>query len=288
MTKKELRAYKWAREQFYQRKYKTLFKKTIEFEGLEIYEANYIMDNLFHGKQLAAFNLNANKEINGLLGFGVFATEAFGMYRQPISVRIIKENNSPFIPDKPLTIHKDVAILDTNHNPYWMIQQLIKQLIEVDITINQNIKTHRMPFMVQTTDDKTLNAIEDAIEGNTIIEVGAEVIQVLNTQTPYLIDDLHRYRVELEHEILTILGIDNVKHEKGAQMNNDEVNANNDEINVFKSSVVQNMELWFEEINELFGVEISIKKNTHLGEDDYYYDEVSESDMEVDNNETEN
>lgn len=280
MNKKLLEIFKRTRRSFYNTKYKTLFKKTIEFDGIENYEANYIMDKLYTGNSIAAFKLNTNNEINNLIGFGVFSTQGFGMYRQPVYVKILKENNSSFIPNETLQVHKSVSILNTEHNPLALIQPLIDQLIEIDITIRQNIKTHRMPFMVQRSDDKTIYAIENAIEGHTIIEVGTEVINVLNTQTPFYIDDLHRYRVEIEHEILTILGIDNVKYEKGAQMSVDETNSNNDEINVFKASIIQNMEIWLNEIKKLFNVDIKIKKNTYLGADEGFYEE--DNDEEID------
>ena len=89
------------------------------------------------------------------------------------------------------------------------------------------------------------------------INVPIEDINVVLAPAPYVADKLRQERYELEREILTFLGLNN-NFEKSERLLVDEVNSNND-------FIIRNAELMFEqrkkaceEINEMFGLNISV------------------------------
>ena len=100
----------------------------------------------------------------------------------------------------------------------------------------------------------------DILNDEQIVTLNQLDMQVLNTATPYVIDKLQRYRNEKESELLTVLGIDNVKFEKAAQMNVDEITANDDEINAYRNVISNRIEAFIEQLNEVLGHNLKFVK----------------------------
>ena len=85
-------------------------------------------------------------------------------------------------------------------------------------------------------------------------------LQALMTTAPYLLDKLKAYQVSIENELLTVLGINNSGTQaKKAQMLVDEVNANNDVINDYGTSIVDEIKAWLERANKVLNRNISIE-----------------------------
>ena len=84
-------------------------------------------------------------------------------------------------------------------------------------------------------------------------------IQAVITQTPYIVDKLRAYEIQLEQELLTYLGIDNNGGMNNTHITMDAVNANNDLINSYKESIRGEMEKWIEQVNRIFGRNIKIE-----------------------------
>ena len=84
--------------------------------------------------------------------------------------------------------------------------------------------------------------------------------EVLNNNTPYLIDKLQLQKRELLNELLTFLGINNANTDKKERLIVDEVNANNDFILVNLDHMFDEREKAAKEINEKFGLNIKVEK----------------------------
>ena len=77
---------------------------------------------------------------------------------------------------------------------------------------------------------------------------------------PFLIDKLQAYIVSMENELLTILGVDNSGVQaKKAQMLVDEVNANNDVINDYGNSIIDELTKWLDRANKVLNRNITIE-----------------------------
>lgn len=244
---------------FYQRKYHALFKNLFKIEGLEKDTAGYIMTKLLFTGTLSGWRIG-NFDWIGEIGFSPYTLVNYDMYGNPLKVRLLSERQSPLVNiNKTYHNHKDISIIRLDFVPAHIINDLIEKIVDVDMTIRTNVKLHKMPFLTRGLDSKQLKAIEDLLDDELIVN-SHQLVESVATGTPYVIDKLYRYKSELEHELYTMLGVDNIKFDKGAQLSLDEVNANNEEVNQFKTIIKDKLETWFNEINDLFDVNIIVKE----------------------------
>ena len=147
-------------------------------------------------------------------------------------------------------------------------------MVQVDMVINTNIELHKMPYLigVDPADKEKLEDVIDRILNNELVVFtdleAVQMIKALATQPQYVIDKLHAYRIQLENELLTYLGIDNSGNsEKATTMLLDEINANNVAINMSADQFKTCVDNWCERIKEVFGVEISAELKAEKAEE---------------------
>lgn len=167
----------------------------------------------------------------------------------------------PTIPKKILVNDETVSLIKLDYLPVDIIKTFVDQMVELRMTYNTNVKLHKMPYIITGGSTKDEAAIHDILNDEIVVQLEDSMLNSVQTNTPYILDKLYQQMVQTEHELLTVLGVDNVKYEKGAQMNVDEINANNDEINAFRVSLKNKIETWLDNINELFGTNLKIKVN---------------------------
>lgn len=243
------------------RKYQALFLNGFKYIGLDYGVTSYFMKKLLHTGRIAAFNLNVNKEVGGLLAFGSFNEVKYDWKGDPIYIRIMNEYGSSFIPDNLLKNNVEAVILKLDFVPQSYITEYVERIIDIEETIRTNLTINKMPFIIKSTDTKTINAIKSLLDNEEVIWTADNMIETLDINVPYIIDKLSLYKTEVEGELLSILGIDNVKFEKKAQMTKDEVNTNDDEINAYRKVFRQKIEVFFEQITEVLGHTISIEED---------------------------
>jgi hypothetical protein len=139
-------------------------------------------------------------------------------------------------------------------------------MVQVDMVVNTNIELHKMPFLIGVSPedkDKMDDIVNRILNNELIVYADLEslnLVKSLNTAPEYVVDKLHAYRVQLENELLSYLGIDNQGNtEKATTMLVDEINANNVLINVSQENFIDCLNEWFDKIKELFGKDISIE-----------------------------
>lgn len=240
-------------------KYRALFLNIFEIEGLDYRVDKYIMTKLLGGHKVAAFWFDTNEQIREV-GFGTYVEEGFDHYGEPIQIRIMNERGSPFIPTKSLVVGEDTVIIRLDVIPENFIQEVAEHISEIKMTARTNLKTLKVPFVISGADPKVLKALEDLLDNEEVIFLDDTTIKVMGTSVQFHLDKLLRYQTAIEAELLTTLGIDNVKFEKSAQMSLDEVNANNEEISAYRGILKRTLEVWFEQINQMFGTNITIKE----------------------------
>ena len=255
----------------YTDKYYNIWMSKFKWTGLDEetkeQQENYIMRKLWSEGSLAIRNI-ANTNLIALMPF---ATISYNYLDFPETVNLINKRgvSEVIIPSGEQVVNKDVAIVYClpSHKP---IKQLVKyytdRIAQVEIIIANNLKLQNIPFVIGCNEEDK-DSMEDIVErilNNELVVYSAvgdiNKLQTLATTAPYLIDKLKAYQVSLENELLTILGIDNSGVQaKKAQMLVDEVNANNDAINDFGNSIIDELKSWLERANKVLNRNISIE-----------------------------
>lgn len=242
------------------KQYSVIFKNVFDFDGLKPDVKEFMMEKLLYGTPLVAFNLKLNKEVDYKeLALAQFVEKSWRWTETPLNVRVLNPRNAPNFPTD-LTIGFDAVVIRLDFSPFNMIKERVQRIFDIQSTIDTNLTVHQMPFIVKSTDNKTIEAIKQIIKKSKVVFTEDGFIDVLKTDVPYIIDKLSLYRSEVEAELLTILGVDNVKFEKKAQMTKDEINANNEEISQYRKYYRRKLEDFFEQIKEILGHEITIKE----------------------------
>lgn len=261
-------------------KYIALFKNILEFENLDIDSKNYLMDKVLYNGQICAFNLQTPASVDYKeLAFATFAEVSWKWNNAPLEVSVLNERNAPYFPKSLLKVDEEVVILKLDFRPINYINEYVERIFDIQATINTNLIVHKLPFIIKSTDNKTISTIERILANENIVSLDDLTLEVLETKAPYLIDKLQLYLSETEAELLTILGIDNVKFEKKAQMTKDEINANNEEITSYHRLYKAKFEAFFDKVNEILGHDIAIKE---IQPDEIIVEDVSEEEVEND------
>jgi len=241
-------------------KYKALFLNLLEFEGMDYGVKSYFMNKLLYKGKIAAFKLSGSNQVESELGFGDYSIREWDWKNKPIWIKPVNEHRNRRVPEKWLRNDKEAVLLELDFIPFNFINEYVERIMDIEATIRFNLNAHKMPFIIKSADNKTINAIKSLFKNDEFIWTDNIQMEVLDNDVPYIIDKLQLYRSETEAELLSVLGIDNVKFEKKAQMTKDEVNANNEEITAYRQILENKIEAFFNQINEVLGHDLKIKE----------------------------
>lgn len=243
---------------------KTLFK----WDGLpDTIKSEYIEMALYTNGQACFFNdskygfmalrCNSNRALN-VYGYPV-SYNAYGIGYQktvPVNKGVWIRNNINLIP------MRDIVLLYAN------------KLTEIYRTADINVQAQKMPWIL-AGDEKTrfslqtiLNDINDN-KGAFIVDKSLDLkgLQVLITQAPIVLAELMDYKSEILNDFLTELGINNAAVDKKERLLTDEVNSNNQFIDLCGSTWLSTRQQAAEEINEMFGLNVSVSLNLTEGKE---------------------
>ena len=255
----------------YNNKYYNLWMSKFEWNGLDEdlkeQEENYIMRKLWYDGTVAIRNI---KNTN-MIAIAPWELQNYNYLGFPETINLINERgvSKTIIPSKTLIVNKDVALLFCTHTQKpikAVVDYYVDRITQAVVLINNNLCLQNMPFVINCTeeDQKRLSDIVDRILNNELVITTASSdinkLQALITQVPFLIDKLQAYIVSMENELLTILGVDNSGVQaKKAQMLVDEVNANNDVINDYGNSIIDELTKWLDRANKVLNRNITIE-----------------------------
>ena len=267
-------------EMYYRSKYFSLYMNAYEFEGLDYQQQRFLLSQLWEKGTIACFILEGSKptslliddkkEGNGELVLCPYATRYYNIYNFPVEVQLIKLRGVDFIPQTPQKVNKDV-VLGWGHSSHMPIRAIVEfyidKITEVEITINMNLQTHKLPRLVicSPEDKERVSQLMNAIENGTpklFLDVNdwKSIQNVLQSGGEFIIDKLFTYKQNLERELMTILGIDNIGVLKHERQNLDETNANNEEIDNGGDCFVDEMKIFCDQVSEVLGYPISVKE----------------------------
>lgn len=140
-----------------------------------------------------------------------------------------------------------------------------------------NISAQRFPVMVVGDEKQRLmlenlynqyNGNQPFIFGNKN-QINADMLKVMNTEAPYVVDKLTEYKKEIFNEALTFLGINNVSVKKKERLTENESSENNELVNLNLQAMLAPRLEACRQFNELFGLtgtdkEISVRVRSDL------------------------
>lgn len=168
----------------------------------------------------------------------------------------------------------------------FIVDDYCRRLYEIQATIDINMNAQKTPILILCQNEKdkhTLQQIYKQYEGNKPVifadknRMTGDTINVLKTDAPFIIDKLYTYKQQVEHELMTILGIKNNEIiDKKERLNLDEVNANNEIVDIGGDIMFSERELACKKINEMFGLSVYVRYRIAERDNEYYNDEEVE------------
>lgn len=215
------------------------------------------------------------------------------VYGDPISLQLHGIGYSKLIDCKDVVrvMNNDLCMPTYYHVEYYAIK-----MGQVDKSLYKNIKKLKTPYIVGTTKatELTMRNImkkveeedEDTIYMDEKLNNGGDIgAHVLNTNTPYYGDKLQQHKNDLMCEFLTIMGLNNTNanNSKKERLLVDEVNVNNGEILMYLDVDFKNREKACKELNERFGLNVTVKKNIDILSSAFINNEEGEGNGEIHN-----
>ena len=248
--------------------------------ALNLFEWNGLPDEIKpHHIEKALYSYGAcclTEEHGGYIVLGCTESGELNVMSEPVSYiangyGFTKKVN---VKNTPICLNNDLRL-----STHIYVEEYARKMNEVEKSINANIKQQKFPWLITTTKNNefSMKTLYNKIEtGEPIIygsrDIDADSIKAFSTNTPYVVDKLSQYRYELEREILTFFGLNN-NFEKKERLLVDEINSNNEFITSNVDIMLKSREDFCKEVNEKYGLNISVKKKYGNIEEEVMEDE---------------
>lgn len=246
--------------------YKNIALNVYKWENLPNgMESRFIEQALFGNGQAFFFD---HPEL-GLMCLPCSGTGNINLYGEPTSVVVNGVGYS-----KQWSISKGVRILnnDSAIPTHAHVRHYAEKLAEIENIMNQNLRQQRFPYILlgnKRTEFSIKAMLRSVFQGDEAVMVDKDMfidgkpgLQVINTDTPYLLDKLQVQKENYEKELLTFLGI-NSTVEKKERLLVDETNANNAYIEMSLDLGLKQREEAARKINQMFGTNIKVVATIH-------------------------
>lgn len=203
-------------------------------------------------------------EVIGDLALSVAFTGAYDVYGNPLNRRAYSRYNGY---SHDLTLGDSVVIW----NNYLRlpscadINMYARRLSEIDRIIDVNIRAQKTPVLVQGNEQQRLTLLNlyKEYDGNSPVIFGDKnldinALKAIKTDAPYISDKLYELKTQIWNEALTYLGISNVNIVKKERMITDEVQRNQGGTVSSRYSRLEMRRKAADEINKMFGLNISV------------------------------
>ena len=306
----------YSSRRFYENKYFGLFINAYKFNGISKNQERYLLKTLWDTGTICAFILEGTKKDptlkqllsnssintiavgednpNGVLCLVPYATSKYNIEDAPSVVSYINKRGATFIPEGLKKVNVD-CVIGWAHTSHASIRNLvlyyIDKIVDVENTIGMNLFVHKLPrLVVCSPEDKS--RVEDLMEkieaGEKKLFLDAQDVQAIKnvldsgSNTSYIIDKLYQYKQNLENELLTFLGINNVAFEKKERLITDEAQSNDQLINDCSDCFLDSLKNFCNEVSDYLDYPLSVEaksspaSNENQEEEDYNEDEEEE------------
>ena len=280
---------------FYENKYFGLFLNAYKFTNLTKNQQRYLLKRMWINGTVACFIVEGtrsepslkqaltNTSVNtvsvgqdnpeGLLVFTPYAVNQWNIEDEPSVISLINLRGATFIPTDPKIVNRDVVIgwAHTSHTPVRaLVMYYLEKIVDVENTIKTNLFVHKLPrLVIVSPEDKerVKEIMEDIERGENKIFLDVAdwnaIKNVLDSGAgSYIIDKLYQYKQNLENELLTFLGINNVPIEKKERLITDEAQSNDQLINDSSDCFLDSLKAFCEEIKDVLGYSIEVEANS--------------------------
>lgn len=147
----------------------------------------------------------------------------------------------------------------------YTIQLYALRLAEISRTIDINVNAQKTPVLLLSSEKqkqtmkqvfKQWNGFEPVIYGDK--DMNVEGIKALKIDAPIVFDKLQYQKHSIWNECMTFLGVNNANQDKRERLVDDEVQANNEQIELSANIMLKARERACEQINNIFGTEIKV------------------------------
>lgn len=156
----------------------------------------------------------------------------------------------------------------THTRDILMLTQYAKKLYQIDRTIDINVNAQKTPIIIKCNDRQRLTMLNlyKKYDGNEPFifadkDIDLSGVTVLNTNAPYLAQQLYDLKMSVWNECLTYLGVVNVQANKKERLITDEVQRMNGGTMASRQSRLNARKQACKEINEMFNLNIDVEIN---------------------------
>lgn len=139
------------------------------------------------------------------------------------------------------------------------------KLAEIDRTIDVNIKAQKTPILIKCSEKQrvTLTNVYNQYKSNMPVIFGSKdldlsEVTVLNTSAPIVFPELEIQKHSIWNECMSFLGINNANQDKRERLVDDEVQANDEQVQMFAHIMLKAREKACEDINRIFNTDIKV------------------------------
>ena len=189
-----------------------------------------------------------------------------------------------------LKLSPENAVLFRNNDTYTpskpYVEELIKQLVNVEYTLRLNINAQKMPWSMRSNNYNIIsnkNLFRQIYECEPIIyhdDMMTDELELIKTDAPVIMAELNDAYNVYDQRICEYLGIDCVARDKKERLTAEEADANDEKIDSIKKVKLEQRKEGCDLANDLWGIDLSVK----LAE---YTEDPSDSEMKEDTEEGE-
>ena len=251
---------------YYYYKMMLIVKNLFEWEGLpNDMESRWIERYLFSDGACVFFK----DPILGFMVAGIAQDGGVNCYDDPTTVTPVA-TNYVYSGDAPLSCGKDCYIIRNNDlrlPEFAVVRYYAYKLTNIDRAIDVNIEAQKTPTIITCTDKQRLSlkqAINQRKDNEPVIyadnSFDKDMISTLDLQAPPVFKDLQVQKHMILNEFFTDIGVNNANMDKRERMVANEVEANNEQVKACEDVLLRSREEACKRINEIFGLNISVKR----------------------------
>lgn len=246
----------------YYKKLKLLAKGVYKWNNLPNgIDEKWIEDYLFKEGKCMFFK---SKEL-GLMVAGCTET-GINPYDEPTTLRPVATN---YVDEHEYENYVECVLIRNNDDMMPTESSILLyayRLTDITRTIDINISAQKTPVLILCKDKQKLtlkniykqwNGFEPVIYGDKEIDLSG--VKVLKTDAPIVFDKLQIEKNHIWNECMTFLGVNNANMDKRERLVDDEVQANNEQVELFAMVGLKARQRACEQINKLFRTNITVE-----------------------------
>lgn len=194
-----------------------------------------------------------------------------------------------------LKLSPENAVLFRNNDTYTpskpYVEELIKQLVNVEYTLRLNINAQKMPWSMRSNNYNIIsnrNLFRQIYECEPIVyhdDMMTDELELIKTDAPVIMAELNDAYNVYDQRICEFLGIDCVARDKKERLTAEEADANDEKIDSIKKVKLEQRKEGCDLANDLWGIDLSVKLADYTKDprDDEMKEDMGEGGNEDDN-----